>query len=152
MLGNEKSSHSFVVFFPLLSSLLVFCGVRRAPREVYRVIALLAPVLTPCALKSALLSYHLISIFIVYQPWGSILAWMLLQMNAITGEASHPDCIEGGGWEDSLVDYRATWGWSASAHKEQATEGTRPPACLPAPSPRSGYWHSSLVLCLISLK
>lgn len=83
------------VFSPLL---FVFRGSRFALSEVYRVIALLAPALTPRALKCGLLSCDLISIFIVYQPWGSILAWMLLQMNAITGEPSHPDCIEESGW------------------------------------------------------
>lgn len=74
--------------------LFVFQGSRLAPSEACGAIALLALSLTPCALECGLLSCDLISIFIVYQPWGSILAWMLLQMNTITGEPSHPDCIE----------------------------------------------------------
>lgn len=99
MLRDEKSNRSLLSFLCVFSLLLfVFRGGRLAPSEVYRVIALLAAALTPRALKCGLLSRDLISIFIVYQPWGSILAWMLLQMNAITGEPSHPDCIERSGW------------------------------------------------------
>lgn len=93
-----KNPSALSCFYVFSLFLFVFQGVRLAPSEAYRVIALLAPALTPCALKCGLLSRDLISIFIVYQPWGSILAWMLLQMNAITGEPSHPDCIERSGW------------------------------------------------------
>lgn len=94
----KKIQLQIAIVFMFSLSLFVFQGSCVALSEVYRVIALLALALTPCALKCRLLSCDLISIFIVYQPWGSILAWMLLQKNAITGELSHPDCIERSWW------------------------------------------------------
>lgn len=62
--------------------------------KVYKAIGLVDVSLTPSALEWSLFTSDQISIFIVYQPWGSILAWMVLQMNAITGEPAHPDCME----------------------------------------------------------
>lgn len=136
-------------FYVFSRPLFVFRGSHLAPSEVYRVIALLAPALTPRALKCGLLSRDLISIFIVYQPWGSILAWMLLQMNAITGEPSHPDCIERSEWITvPLEDGAQTHGGS---HIGGCQCAPPPPLLLLLPS-RLSYWHLLLVLCLISLK
>lgn len=132
------------VFLPLL---FVCYGGCLAPSEVYRVIALLAGAVTPRALECGLLSCDLISIFIVYQPWGSILAWMLLQMNAITGEPSHPDCIERSGWVGKFSGLPCHLRMEHK-HTEAVTEG---PLSVPLPL-HPGYWHSLLVLCLISLK
>lgn len=117
MLQDEKSSCSLKLFCVFSLRLFVFQSSRLAPSQACRAIALLALSLTPCALKCGLLSCNLISIFIVYQPWGSILAWMLLQMNTITGEPSHPDCIEKL-VEESLVDYCATRGWSTNTTRQ----------------------------------
>lgn len=134
----------FYVFSLLL---FVFRGSRLAPSEVYRVIALLAPALTPRALKCGLLSprsdQHLYSLSALGFNFG---------LDAFTNERNHWWAFAS--WlhwekrvEESLVDYRATWGWSTNIHAEAAAEGA---AC--ASLPCLGYWHSLLVLCLISLK
>lgn len=65
------------------------------------------------------LACDLISIFIVYQPWGSILA-----RDAFTNERNHRWALaswlhRGERAEESLVDYRATWGWSTNTSRQR---------------------------------
>lgn len=96
------------------------------------------------------LARDLISIFIVYQPWGSILA-----RDAFTNERNHRWALaswlhRGERAEESLVDYRATWGWNTNTtrQRQHGWVGRR----RWGRASRFGYWHPPLVLRLIWLK
>lgn len=139
--------------------LFVFRGGRLARSEVYRVIALLAPALTPCALQCGLLSprsdQHLYSLSALGFNFG---------LDAFTNERNHWWAFAS--WlhwekrvEESLVDYRATWGWSTNTPRQPQRVGVgRVGVCcwnrlgpLPIPTASAIGTHL-LVLCLIWLK